>query len=163
MEDLVISLVVKVIPHRVSVSSSTWKYATAYIYLYLVFTCVNALAIAGALHHVDKDLLGWWLCERQLKNGGLNGRPEKLEDVSRRLHLRNECFTFNDYWISLWLGLLLLVGAIVAGNHRSHGMDQSRKIDWVHPLRPGKITISFRLNCWPFLAFTFTIIHPCDY
>jgi geranylgeranyl transferase type-2 subunit beta len=34
------------------------------------------------LHHVDRDLLGWWLCERQLKNGGLNGRPEKLEDVS---------------------------------------------------------------------------------
>jgi prenyltransferase beta subunit len=30
---------------------------------------------------VDADLLGWWLCERQLKNGGLNGRPEKLEDV----------------------------------------------------------------------------------
>ena len=42
---------------------------------------MNALAIAGALHHVDRDLLGWWLCERQLKNGGFNGRPEKLEDV----------------------------------------------------------------------------------
>lgn len=94
MEDSVISLVVKVIPHRVSVSSSTWKYVTAHIYLYLVFTCVNALAIAGALHHVDRDLLGWWLCERQLKNGGLNGRPEKLEDVSRRLHFKIECFTF---------------------------------------------------------------------
>lgn len=46
---------------------------------------MNALAIAGALHHVDRDLLGWWLCERQLKNGGLNGRPEKLEDVSMRI------------------------------------------------------------------------------
>ena len=34
-----------------------------------------------ALEHVDADLLGWWLCERQLPNGGLNGRPEKLEDV----------------------------------------------------------------------------------
>jgi geranylgeranyl transferase type-2 subunit beta len=39
------------------------------------------LAIAGALHHVDADLLGWWLCERQVKDGGLNGRPEKLPDV----------------------------------------------------------------------------------
>jgi hypothetical protein len=30
---------------------------------------------------VDKDLLGWWLAERQVKEGGLNGRPEKLADV----------------------------------------------------------------------------------
>lgn len=35
----------------------------------------------NALHHVDSELLSWWLCERQLKNGGLNGRPQKLEDV----------------------------------------------------------------------------------
>ena len=34
-----------------------------------VFCCVGALAIAGALHHVDADLLGWWLCERQLPSG----------------------------------------------------------------------------------------------
>ena len=27
------------------------------------------------------DQLGWWLCERQLPSGGLNGRPEKLPDV----------------------------------------------------------------------------------
>lgn len=47
-----------------------------------VFCCVAALAIGGALHHVDKDLLGWCLCERQGKTGGLNGRPEKLPDVS---------------------------------------------------------------------------------
>jgi hypothetical protein len=46
-----------------------------------VFCCVGALAIVDALEHVDADLLGWWLCERQLPNGGLNGRPEKLEDV----------------------------------------------------------------------------------
>ncbi|KAL6573396.1 Geranylgeranyl transferase type-2 subunit beta 1 [Orobanche hederae] len=45
------------------------------------FYCVGALAITGSLHHVDKDLLGWWLCERQVKDGGLNGRPEKLPDV----------------------------------------------------------------------------------
>ena len=47
-----------------------------------VFCCVGALAITGSLHHIDKDLLGWWLCERQVKSGGLNGRPEKLPDVS---------------------------------------------------------------------------------
>ena len=47
-----------------------------------VFCCVGALLIAGAIDRVDRDLLGWWLAERQLPNGGLNGRPEKLEDVS---------------------------------------------------------------------------------
>jgi geranylgeranyl transferase type-2 subunit beta len=46
-----------------------------------VFTCVGALAIAGRLDLVDHDRLGAWLSERQLENGGLNGRPEKLEDV----------------------------------------------------------------------------------
>lgn len=35
----------------------------------------------GQLHRVNGDLLGWWLCERQLPSGGLNGRPEKLPDV----------------------------------------------------------------------------------
>ncbi|KAF9158083.1 Geranylgeranyl transferase type-2 subunit beta 1 [Actinomortierella ambigua] len=46
-----------------------------------VYVCVGTLTILNALHHVDADQLGWWLSERQLKNGGLNGRPEKLEDV----------------------------------------------------------------------------------
>lgn len=46
-----------------------------------IFCCVGALSIAGALEHVDKDLLGWWLCERQCDSGGLNGRPEKQADV----------------------------------------------------------------------------------
>lgn len=35
----------------------------------------------GNLHLVDADQLSWWLCERQLPSGGLNGRPEKLPDV----------------------------------------------------------------------------------
>lgn len=47
----------------------------------VLFCCVGALAIVGCLHHVEKDLLGWWLSERQVKSGGLNGRPEKLPDV----------------------------------------------------------------------------------
>ena len=46
-----------------------------------IFTCVGALVIAGRLDLVDIDRLGAWLSERQLPNGGLNGRPEKLEDV----------------------------------------------------------------------------------
>mmetsp|Transcript_45106 Transcript_45106/g.75257 ORF Transcript_45106/g.75257 Transcript_45106/m.75257 type:complete len:321 (+) Transcript_45106:227-1189(+) len=46
-----------------------------------IFTAVGALHLGGGLSHVDRDLLGWWLCERQVKTGGLNGRPEKLPDV----------------------------------------------------------------------------------
>ena len=46
-----------------------------------VLCCVSALAITGSLHRIDKDLLGWWLSERQVKSGGLNGRPEKLPNV----------------------------------------------------------------------------------
>jgi geranylgeranyl transferase type-2 subunit beta len=50
-----------------------------------IFTCVAALAIAGRLDLVDRDRLCGWLSERQVSegqgSGGLNGRPEKKEDV----------------------------------------------------------------------------------
>lgn len=46
-----------------------------------VFTCVAALDIAERLDLLEPDLLSWWLCERQTPSGGLNGRPEKLQDV----------------------------------------------------------------------------------
>ncbi|KAH6904881.1 rab geranylgeranyltransferase [Coprinopsis sp. MPI-PUGE-AT-0042] len=46
-----------------------------------VFVCTAALAILDRLDIIDVETLGWWLSERQLPNGGLNGRPEKLEDV----------------------------------------------------------------------------------
>ncbi|AJV96810.1 BAD_collapsed_G0058050.mRNA.1.CDS.1 [Saccharomyces cerevisiae] len=48
------------------------------------FTCLGALAIANKLDMLSNDQLeeiGWWLCERQLPEGGLNGRPSKLPDV----------------------------------------------------------------------------------
>lgn len=51
------------------------------LYFSSVFCAVGALAIANSLDRVDKDALGWWLAERQLPCGGLNGRPEKKEDV----------------------------------------------------------------------------------
>jgi geranylgeranyl transferase type-2 subunit beta len=46
-----------------------------------IFTCLGALSIVGRLDTVDKEKLGMWLSERQVEAGGLNGRPEKLEDV----------------------------------------------------------------------------------
>jgi prenyltransferase beta subunit len=64
------------------VNSSTWTLMNSSLStVTAVFCCVGALALTGSLHHIDKDLLGWWLCERQVKSGGLNGRPEKLPDV----------------------------------------------------------------------------------
>lgn len=46
-----------------------------------IYCCVGVLSITHCLHYLNPDLLGWWLCERQLPSGGLNGRPEKLPDV----------------------------------------------------------------------------------
>ena len=54
-----------------------------------IFVCVGALQIcnqldllyAGEEDNEEKDKLAWWLAERQVKVGGLNGRPEKLPDV----------------------------------------------------------------------------------
>ncbi|KAJ2767231.1 Rab geranylgeranyltransferase [Coemansia nantahalensis] len=46
-----------------------------------VYTCLACLAIVGRLDLVKRDRLSAWLAERQLPCGGLNGRPQKLEDV----------------------------------------------------------------------------------
>ena len=48
-----------------------------------VFCCVGALAIAESLDLLwpRRDALAWWLAERQVDSGGLNGRPEKQADV----------------------------------------------------------------------------------
>lgn len=73
-------------------------------FLIAVFVCVAALAILDRLDIVDVDTLAWWLAERQLPNGGLNGRPEKLEDVS--------CVSFSrpsPFSISVWFGGILRV------------------------------------------------------
>lgn len=73
---------------------------------YPVFVCTAALAILDRLDVIDQESLAWWLSERQLPNGGLNGRPEKLEDVGliqEGLHIRTELF--------VPLGLLQLLGS----------------------------------------------------
>lgn len=46
-----------------------------------IFTCLAALSIAKRIDLVNVDKLGRWLSERQVECGGLNGRPEKDEDV----------------------------------------------------------------------------------
>jgi geranylgeranyl transferase type-2 subunit beta len=47
----------------------------------LVYCALGALSLTHSLDRVDAELLGWWLSERQLASGGLNGRPEKLPDL----------------------------------------------------------------------------------
>lgn len=48
------------------------------------FTCLAALKVVNRLDALTPDQIdetGWWLCERQIPGGGLNGRPSKLPDV----------------------------------------------------------------------------------
>lgn len=66
-----------------------------------VFCCVGALTILNRQDLILKKELSEWLAERQLPCGGLNGRPEKKEDVI------SKCLN---------LGLLLLVGVIITSN-----------------------------------------------
>lgn len=73
----------------------------------IVWTCVGTLKILDRLDLVESDTLCWWLCERQLPNGGLNGRPEKLEDVSSSLESALRGRTDASF---VRTGLLLLVG-----------------------------------------------------
>ena len=74
-----------------------------------IFTCVAALTIVGKSNLIDRDRLGAWLSERQLANGGLNGRPEKLEDV---------CY---GWWV---LSSLAMIG-------RLHWIDASKQISFI--------------------------------
>ncbi|KAI5199649.1 hypothetical protein E4T38_06901 [Aureobasidium subglaciale] len=74
-----------------------------------VFTCVGTLAIANRLDLVDIDKLGGWLSERQLPNGGLNGRPEKLEDV---------CYS---WWVVSSLAMI----------DRIHWIDQTKLAEFI--------------------------------
>jgi len=67
------------------------------------------LAILDRLDIVNANTLGWWLSERQVPNGGLNGRPEKLEDV---------CYS---WWA---LATLVIIG-------KPHWIDQSKLTSFI--------------------------------
>ncbi|KAI1368750.1 terpenoid cyclases/protein prenyltransferase alpha-alpha toroid [Xylaria arbuscula] len=74
-----------------------------------IFTCVAALTIAKRQDLIDVDRLAGWLAERQLPNGGLNGRPEKDEDV---------CYS---WWV---LSSLSMIG-------RTHWIDREKLIGFI--------------------------------
>ena len=75
----------------------------------LTYCGLGALALTNSLDRVDADLLGWWLSERQLPSGGLNGRPEKLPDL---------CYS---WWV---LSSLRILG-------RLHWIDRNRLVRFI--------------------------------
>ncbi|KAG5306376.1 PGTB2 transferase, partial [Pseudoatta argentina] len=79
-------------------------------YIYTEYTILLTKGnFLGHLHLIDADRLGWWLCERQLSSGGLNGRPEKLPDV---------CYS---WWV---LSTLTILG-------RLHWIDKKGLMDYI--------------------------------
>ena len=88
MEGLEVVLVRRVTLRKVPCHLLTFSFVINLVTtLCTVFVCVAALAILDRLDVVNVDSLAWWLSERQLPSGGLNGRPEKLEDVSPPSHV----------------------------------------------------------------------------
>ena len=96
-----------------------------------VFTCVGALAIAGALERVSSDKLGWWLCERQVAGGGLNGRPEKLPDV---------CYS---WWVLSSLAMVARLDWIDRGQLKNFILNAQDEIDGGIADRPGDVADVF--------------------
>lgn len=68
------------------------------------------LAILGRLHHVNTDMLGWWLCERQLPSGGLNGKYTfvgcKIIVTTYQLKRRYHSFALSPQHVQLKTALI---------------------------------------------------------
>lgn len=90
-----------------------------------IYPCVGALTIANRTDLIDADRLGAWLSERQLPNGGLNGRPEKLEDV---------CYS---WWV---LSSLTMIDRI-------HWIDKSKLVNFILKSQVRRCT-STRESVW---------------
>ena len=61
---------------------------------------VFCVQLCDAVDKIDHLFLGWWLAERQVKAGGLNGRPEKLPDVCYSWWvLSSLCIMGKMHWI----------------------------------------------------------------
>lgn len=79
----------KVLKNMNNFESRLWKHHFIFsghaliwiIILFWVFCGIAALCLANRKDLIDAEAVCWWLAERQLPCGGLNGRPEKLQDV----------------------------------------------------------------------------------
>jgi hypothetical protein len=99
-----------------------------------VWVCTAALAILDRLDVIDVSTLGWWLAERQLPNGGLNGRPEKLEDVRYTIVLSSLVLLTDVMWE---LGMLQSMGALLPGDSEQAHVDRRTSAHALHPLGSG--------------------------
>lgn len=95
-----------------------------------IYCGVGALAIANRAHLMDSDLLGWWLCERQLPSGGFNGRPEKLPDVCYSWWVLSSLKTINRL---TWIDRDRLIEFILACQDDQTGGFADRPGDMVDP------------------------------
>lgn len=89
-----------------------------------VFVCVAALAILDRLDVVDEQTLGWWLAERQVHNGGLNGRPQKLEDARHLSLSLLYGVLISGVFFVFQTGLLQLLGPFRIVNTAQVNMDR---------------------------------------
>jgi geranylgeranyl transferase type-2 subunit beta len=90
-----------------------------------ILVCVAALSVLGRLDAVsDIEKLGRWLSERQVDGGGLNGRPEKLEDV---------CYS---WWVA---ASLKIIGKL-------HWIDESKLARYILECQVSSITCTKRKN-----------------
>jgi hypothetical protein len=125
----------------------------------LVFVCTANLAILDRLDEVDEDMLSWWLAERQLPNGGLNGRPEKLEDVCvfdfPCISLASCTMPSKDASLTrsfrLSLGLLLILGALCDGDAAEAALARLCEAGGVHSLFPGTNLLRLTPDMSPFI------------
>lgn len=85
------------------------------------FCCIAALSLLSPtiLEAKNFDKAAAWLAARQLPSGGLNGRPEKLEDAS---HLIPSLYCSQLDVV----GVLFLVGAFCIGHPSAPIMDRQR-------------------------------------
>lgn len=113
--------------------------------MFVVFVCTAALAIMDRLDVIDHETMAWWLAERQVPNGGLNGRPEKLPDV-RLFHLHFPSSASN--LDSSLIDLLQLLGPLLTVHPQEGLLDRLRKADTVHPVRPGHGKWRYRRQSW---------------
>eukprot|EP00184_Porphyridium_aerugineum_P008691 CAMPEP_0184692842 /NCGR_PEP_ID=MMETSP0313-20130426/1174_1 /TAXON_ID=2792 /ORGANISM="Porphyridium aerugineum, Strain SAG 1380-2" /LENGTH=365 /DNA_ID=CAMNT_0027150725 /DNA_START=163 /DNA_END=1260 /DNA_ORIENTATION=- len=83
-----------------------------------VFCCVGALALTKSLHRIDQDTLGWWLSQRQVEQGGLNGRPDKKEDVCYSWWVLSSLSMLNKIH---WIDKHKLAKFIISSQDPEHG------------------------------------------
>ncbi|KAI3916817.1 hypothetical protein MKW92_049822, partial [Papaver armeniacum] len=94
----------------------------------LIFCYVGMLTIMGSLHHIDMVLLGWWLCERRVKSGGLNGRPGMRPDVCYSVWVISSLILIDEVH---WIDKDKLVGFILHFKDKENGGMSDRPDDVV--------------------------------